>query len=82
MQNWLAARHLRLLFTAPTAFEIGWHEVFLYSKGPTSLLLGHVYFDAYHTKQISWNSVNAFPHTSFKWVGLDGTQVLTHMAPT
>lgn len=24
---------------------------------------------------------NTFPHTTFNWVGLDGTQVLTHMTP-
>jgi alpha-mannosidase len=24
---------------------------------------------------------NAFPHTTFNWVGLDGTEILTHMTP-
>jgi hypothetical protein len=24
---------------------------------------------------------NKFPHTSFNWSGLDGTQILTHMTP-
>jgi alpha-mannosidase len=24
---------------------------------------------------------NSFPHSTFNWVGLDGSQVLTHMTP-
>lgn len=26
-------------------------------------------------------SSNSFPHNTFNWVGLDGTQVLAHMTP-
>ena len=26
-------------------------------------------------------SSNVFPHTTFNWVGIDGTQVLCHMTP-
>lgn len=30
----------------------------------------------------SWASrSNRFPHTTFNWVGIDGTQVLAHMTP-
>ena len=25
---------------------------------------------------------NVFPHTSFNWVGIDGTQVLSHLSPS
>ncbi|GMK54493.1 hypothetical protein CspeluHIS016_0110790 [Cutaneotrichosporon spelunceum] len=35
----------------------------------------------FFTQKISWNIINKFPHTTFNWVGLDGTQVLTHMTP-
>ena len=34
------------------------------------------------TQKMSWNSVNVFPHTSFKWVGLDGSLLIAHMPPT
>ena len=34
------------------------------------------------TQKMSWNSVNVFPHTSFKWVGLDGSQLIAHLPPT
>ncbi|KAK4941892.1 Glycoside hydrolase, 38 vacuolar alpha mannosidase [Elasticomyces elasticus] len=31
---------------------------------------------------MSWNNINKFPNSTFNWVGLDNTQVPTHMAPT
>lgn len=34
------------------------------------------------TQKISWNTINDFPHTTFNWVALDGTQMLMHMAPS
>lgn len=30
------------------------------------------------TTKLSWNEANVFPHDSFIWKGLDGTQILTH----
>ncbi|XP_075993503.1 alpha-mannosidase 2C1 [Genypterus blacodes] len=33
------------------------------------------------TQKLSWNLVNAFPHNTFFWEGLDGSQVLTHFPP-
>ncbi|KAJ2115674.1 Glycoside hydrolase, 38 vacuolar alpha mannosidase [Coemansia sp. RSA 922] len=41
-------------------------------------LAGAKYF---FTQKLSWNSINRFPNTTFRWVGLDGSHVLTHMAP-
>ncbi|KAG0237650.1 Glycoside hydrolase, 38 vacuolar alpha mannosidase [Actinomortierella wolfii] len=35
----------------------------------------------FFTQKLSWNNINKFPNTTFIWVGLDGTKVLTHMAP-
>ncbi|KAF9964967.1 Glycoside hydrolase, 38 vacuolar alpha mannosidase [Mortierella alpina] len=35
----------------------------------------------FFTQKLSWNNINKFPNTTFTWVGLDGTRVLTHMAP-
>ncbi|KAJ2723339.1 Glycoside hydrolase, 38 vacuolar alpha mannosidase [Coemansia sp. Benny D115] len=35
----------------------------------------------FFTQKLSWNNINKFPHTTFNWVGLDGSRVLTHMAP-
>ena len=30
------------------------------------------------TTKLSWNEANAFPHDSFIWKGIDGSEVLTH----
>lgn len=30
------------------------------------------------TTKLSWNEANTFPHDSFIWKGLDGTEILTH----
>lgn len=35
----------------------------------------------FFTQKLSWNNINKFPHTTFKWVSLDGSQVLCHMTP-
>lgn len=34
------------------------------------------------TQKLSWNNINNFPHTTFRWVSLDGSQVLCHMPPS
>lgn len=33
------------------------------------------------TIKLSWNSVNRFPFHSFRWKGIDGSEVLVHMPP-
>ena len=33
------------------------------------------------TQKLSWNNINSFPHSTFNWVGLDGSQLLSHMPP-
>ncbi|XP_005347467.1 alpha-mannosidase 2C1 [Microtus ochrogaster] len=33
------------------------------------------------TQKLSWNLVNSFPHHTFVWEGLDGSQVLVHFPP-
>lgn len=35
----------------------------------------------FFTQKLSWNNINTFPHTTFRWVSLDGSQVMCHMAP-
>ncbi|KIJ07646.1 glycoside hydrolase family 38 protein [Paxillus involutus ATCC 200175] len=35
----------------------------------------------FFTQKLSWNNVNVFPHSTFNWVGIDGTQVICHMTP-
>ena len=33
------------------------------------------------TIKMSWNAVNLFPYSTFNWIGLDGSTILTHMPP-
>ncbi|KAL9113479.1 MAG: hypothetical protein Q9227_002520 [Pyrenula ochraceoflavens] len=37
--------------------------------------------DRFFTQKLSWNNINNFPHTTFNWVSLDGSQVMCHMCP-
>eukprot|EP01126_Amoeba_proteus_P024131 TRINITY_DN2427_c0_g1_i5.p1 TRINITY_DN2427_c0_g1~~TRINITY_DN2427_c0_g1_i5.p1 ORF type:complete len:1066 (-),score=226.52 TRINITY_DN2427_c0_g1_i5:155-3352(-) len=33
------------------------------------------------TQKLSWNLINKFPHNTFFWKGLDGSQILCHFPP-
>lgn len=35
----------------------------------------------FFTQKLSWSEFNKFPHSTFNWVGIDGTQMLVHMTP-
>ncbi|KAG8909592.1 Glycoside hydrolase, 38 vacuolar alpha mannosidase, partial [Tulasnella sp. 417] len=37
--------------------------------------------ESFFTQKLSWNNVNTFPHSTFNWVGIDGTQIICHMTP-
>ena len=37
--------------------------------------------DTFITNKLSWNDSNEFPYTTFRWRGLDGTEVLAHCTP-
>lgn len=38
--------------------------------------------DTFITTKISWNEINRMPHDTFIWVGIDGTEILTHFITT
>jgi len=55
-------------------------DVFGYSASlPQILKLAGV--DYFMTMKLSWSLINKFPHHSFRWQGIDGSQVLAHMLP-
>lgn len=33
------------------------------------------------TQKLSWNQINEFPYHTFRWQGIDGSEVLTHFPP-
>jgi alpha-mannosidase len=37
--------------------------------------------DYFLTQKISWSQFNKFPHQTFLWEGIDGTQIFTHFPP-
>lgn len=37
--------------------------------------------DYFLTQKLSWSQFNKFPHTTFRWRGIDGSFVLTHFPP-
>lgn len=37
--------------------------------------------DFFLTQKISWNQFNKFPHNTFIWRGIDGSEVITHFPP-
>lgn len=38
--------------------------------------------EAFMTTKISWNQYNRMPHDTFRWRGIDGSEVLTHFITT
>ncbi|MCQ2397577.1 MAG: glycosyl hydrolase-related protein, partial [Lentisphaeria bacterium] len=33
------------------------------------------------TQKLSWNNINTFPYNTFRWQGIDGSEVVTHFPP-
>ena len=55
-------------------------DVFGYSAAMPQVLK-RAGIDYFLTQKISWNQVNEFPHNTFIWQGIDGSEVLTHFPP-
>jgi alpha-mannosidase len=53
-------------------------DVFGYSAAIPQVLKG-CNVDYFMTTKISWNEYNRLPYDTFRWRGIDGTEVLTHM---
>jgi alpha-mannosidase len=55
-------------------------DVFGYSAAMPQILRKSG-LDYFITQKISWSQFNKFPHHTFKWRGIDGTEVITHFPP-
>jgi len=55
-------------------------DVFGYSAALPQLLK-KAGVKSFSTQKLSWSLINAFPHQSFRWQGIDGSAVLAHMLP-
>jgi alpha-mannosidase len=56
-------------------------DVFGYSAAMPQILK-KAGVDYFLTQKISWSQFNKFPHHTFMWEGIDGSEVLTHFIPT
>ena len=55
-------------------------DVFGFNAALPQILLG-CGIDKLVTIKLSWNRFNRFPHSTFHWEGIDGSQVLVHIPP-
>ena len=55
-------------------------DVFGYS-GNLPQIMKKAGVDYFLTQKLSWNRYNRFPHNSFMWRGIDGSEVFTHFPP-
>ena len=55
-------------------------DVFGYSAALPQILR-KAGIDVFLTQKISWSQFNKFPHHSFRWSGIDGTEMLAHFPP-
>ncbi|MDF2908344.1 MAG: alpha-mannosidase [Herbinix sp.] len=55
-------------------------DVFGYS-GALPQLLKKSGVEYFMTTKLSWNTYNRFPHHTFIWSGIDGSEILAHMPP-
>jgi len=55
-------------------------DVFGYA-GNLPQLMAQAGCEFFLTQKLSWNQVNAFPHHTFWWEGIDGTRIFTHFPP-
>ncbi|MDJ0840076.1 MAG: glycoside hydrolase family 38 C-terminal domain-containing protein [Acidobacteriota bacterium] len=55
-------------------------DVFGYSAALPQILK-KAGMDYFLTQKISWNQFNTFPHHTFRWRGIDGSEVLAHFPP-
>ena len=55
-------------------------DVFGYS-GALPQIMKKSGLNYFMTIKLSWNFINKFPHHTFRWVGIDGSEVLAHMPP-
>ncbi len=56
-------------------------DVFGYSAALPQIMK-KVGIDYFMTTKLNWNQFNKFPHDTFNWIGIDGSQVLTHLITT
>ncbi|HYP72787.1 MAG TPA: alpha-mannosidase, partial [Microbacterium sp.] len=69
------------LGVAPDGLRVCWlPDTFGYSGNLPQILRG-TGMEYFQTIKLAWNKVTTFPYRTFRWEGIDGSQVLVHMPP-
>lgn len=50
--------------------------------GSLPQILKNCKVDTFISQKLSWNDTNTFPHHTYRWQGIDGSEVLCHFLPT
>lgn len=50
--------------------------------GSLPQIMKHCQVDYFVSQKLSWNEINTFPHHTFIWKGVDGSEIKTHFVPT
>jgi alpha-mannosidase len=72
MEGWFGERGAQRLLYLPDSFG------FCASLPQLARLAG---LDTFVTNKLWWSETSSFPHTTFRWRGLDGSELLAHLTP-
>ena len=75
-QGLYGQRHFARTFGRPC--RVGWIPDSFGFSGALPQILQHVGLDSMFTAKLYWSESNVFPHSSFRWRGIDGSEVLVH----
>ena len=72
MEGWFGERGAQRLLYLPDTFGFS----------PALPQLAHLAgLDTFVTNKLWWSETTTFPHVTFRWRGLDGTELLSHLTP-
>ncbi|KAM4747060.1 alpha-mannosidase 2C1 isoform 2-T3 [Rhinophrynus dorsalis] len=80
VRQFLQGQHFFLQEFGKMCSEFWLPDTFGYSAQLPQLMNG-CGIHRFLTQKLSWSLVNAFPHHTFHWEGIDGSKVLTHFPP-
>lgn len=80
IRQFLVGEHFYLREFGKTVRNLWLPDVFGYS-GNLPQILKVCGIEFFLTQKLSWNKYNRFPHNTFVWEGIDGSQIVSHFPP-
>ncbi len=62
--------------------DVYWSPDTFGHNGQMPQILRHCGIGRFLTQKLSWNQFTRPPHDSFRWAGIDGSEVIAHLPPT